>query len=109
MSEEGLIRLASICVPALVTIVTAYFQGRATKRHSAKQSILQMVMEDQLNWSLFKKLPTNYSDILHEYEEYHKNGGNGEVTRRVDDYLAWRDDIQKNMLKEVINGTNSTN
>lgn len=101
MSEDGIIRLATICVPALVTIITATIQFRASKRHSAKQSILQMIMEDQLNWSLFKKLPTNYSDILHDYDEYHKNGGNGEVTRRVDDYLAWRDDIQNNMKKEA--------
>lgn len=101
MSEEGIIRLATICIPALVTIVTACIQSRASKRHSAKQSILQMVMEDQLNWSLFKKLPTNYSDIMHEYDEYHKNGGNGEVTRRVEDYLHWRDDIQNNMKKEA--------
>ena len=101
MSEGGLIQLAGICVPAIVTIICAVIQHRLSNRHSAQQSILQMVMEDQLNWQSFKKLPTNYSDILHEYEEYHKNGGNGEVTRRVQDYLTWREEIQNNIAKEA--------
>ncbi len=92
MSEQTLEIIKSLIVtgvPALVTIITYISQTRRSKKHAAKQSILQMIMEDQLSWELFKKFPVNYGNIQDEYEIYHKNGGNGEVTKKVHEYNQW--------------------
>ncbi|MDO4978754.1 MAG: hypothetical protein Q4E47_01190 [Candidatus Saccharibacteria bacterium] len=84
-----IVALITAGIPAIVTAICSYFQHRTAKRHAAKQSILQMVMEDQLSWELFKKFPVNYGNINDEYAIYHKNGGNGEVTKKVNEYNNW--------------------
>lgn len=81
--------IVTIGVPSLVTIVSYIKQSSQSKKHAAKQSILQMIMEDQLNWELFHKFPTNWGDIQDEYSVYSKNGGNGEITKRVHEYNDW--------------------
>lgn len=86
---KDIIEISKVALPVITTIVTYLYTKRASVRHSAKQSILQMVMEDQFNWELFRKFPVNYGNIINEYEVYHKNGGNGEVTKKVDDYKSW--------------------
>ena len=48
MSESVLIALISAGLPVLATIITTAIRGRASARHSAKQSILQMIMEDHI-------------------------------------------------------------
>ncbi len=90
--------LATALIPAIVTIITYVRQSSQAKRHSAKQSILQMIMEDQLNWELFHKFPTNWGDVQNEYAIYHKNGGNGEVTKRVNDYNDWYLGVEKSLV-----------
>lgn len=78
-----------VLAPIATTIVTYVHTKRTALKHAAKQSILQMIMEDQFNWELFRKFPVNYSNIMNEYEVYHKNGGNGEVTKKVNEYKDW--------------------
>lgn len=90
-------KIATVGIPSLVTIISTISQSRQAKKHSAKQSILQMIMEDQLNWELFKKFPTNWGDIQDEYATYHKNGGNGEVTKRVNEYNDWYLGIERSL------------
>lgn len=92
-------KIATVGIPSLVTIVSAISQSRQARKHSAKQSILQMIMEDQLSWEIFRKIPTNYGDIQDEYATYHRNGGNGEVTKRVNDYNAWYLGIENSLAK----------
>lgn len=89
--------LITVGIPSCVTLITYFHQSRRVKRNAAKQSILQMVMEDQLNWELFSKFPTNYGDIHDEYAIYHKNGGNGEVTKRVNYYNEWYLGVEKQL------------
>ena len=102
--------IVTIGIPSCVTLVTYYKQSCQARKHAAKQSILQMIMEDQLNWELFHKFPTNWGDIQDEYETYHKNGGNGEVTKRVNDYNGWYLGVEKSLVeskparKEAKNG-----
>ena len=96
---KDLMELLKVVIPVLTTIVTYLYTKRASIRHSAKQSILQMIMEDQFNWELFRKFPVNYGNILDEYAVYHKNGGNGEVTRKVDEYKSWYDKNENSMLE----------
>lgn len=88
MSESVLIALISAGLPTLATIVTTIFRGRASAKHSAKQSILQMIMEDHLAVAE-KRLPTNYQNILQEYDIYHSNGGDTYVTEKVGEYKQW--------------------
>lgn len=92
-------RIATVGIPSIVTIITAIRQSRQAKKHAAKQSILQMIMEDMFGWEAFRKLPTNYGDIQDEYEIYHKNGGNGEVTKRVKDYNDWYLGVEDSLAK----------
>lgn len=88
MSESVLIALISAGLPTLATIVTTIFRGRASAKHSAKQSILQMIMEDHLAVAE-KRLPTNYQNILQEYDIYHSKGGDTYVTEKVNEYKQW--------------------
>lgn len=93
MSESVLIALISAGLPTLATIVTTIFRGRASAKHSAKQSILQMIMEDHLAVAE-KRLPTNYQNILQEYDIYHSKGGDTYVTEKVNEYKQWFIDLE---------------
>lgn len=88
MSEQTIIELAKLGIPLVVFIITAIQQRRLTEKHAAKQSILQMILEDK-QASYEGNLPTNYQNILHEYDIYHKNGGNSYVTEKVEEYKKW--------------------
>lgn len=96
---KSIVELSKVFLPVVTTIITYIHTKRTSIRHSAKQSILQMIMEDQFNWELFRKFPMNYGNILDEYVIYHKNGGNGEVTRRVDEYKNWYNKNESLMLE----------
>ena len=82
-------QILTVVIPTTATVIASLRQAKTAKKHAAKQSILQMIMEDQLNWELFKKFPVNYGNIEDEYEIYHKSGGNGEVTKKVNEYKQW--------------------
>lgn len=99
MSSETLIEIARVALPVMATIVTGIQTNRLAKRHAAKQSILQMIMEDQFNWELFRKFPVNYGNIQDEYETYHKYGGNGEVTKKVKEYNSWYETNENQMIE----------
>ncbi len=86
--EDIIITAITICVPSTATIVTALIQRKAMDKHAAKQSILQLIMEDHIAVSE-GKLPTNYQNVLLEYDIYKKSGGNSYITQRVEDYKAW--------------------
>lgn len=94
MPDEVLIAIISAGVPTLATTIAAIIQARANTRHAAKQSILQMILEDRVAVQE-KSLPTNYQNVLREYDEYHKNGGNSFVTDKVNDYKKWFSQIEK--------------
>lgn len=94
MPDEVLIAIISAGIPTLATTITAIIQARASTRHAAKQSILQMILEDRVAVQE-KSLPTNYQNVLREYDEYHKNGGNSFVTDKVNDYKKWFSQIEK--------------
>lgn len=81
-------------LPTLATIIAALFQNRTSSRHNAKQSIFQMILEDKVA-VLFGGIPSNYQNILNEYDIYHKNGGNSYVTEKVEAYKKWYADWQK--------------
>ena len=90
----ALISLGGTIVSAVVTVVTTIIRGRASARHSAKQSILQMIMEDHQAVAE-GHIPTNYQNILDEYDDYHHTGGNSYITEKVNDYKKWFIEAEK--------------
>lgn len=82
--------ITAICaaIAPLATIITAILQSRATAKNAAKQSILQMILEDQVA-VMYDGIPENYQNILDEYDTYHKNGGNSYLSQKVEAYKKW--------------------
>ena len=96
MSDPVIIAIISAiagALPTIATIVTALLQNRTSSRHNAKQSIFQMILEDKVA-VLFNGVPSNYQNVLNEYDIYHKNGGNSYVTEKVEAYKRWNVECQ---------------
>ena len=83
------VALITVSIPSLVTLITHIFSQRTSKMHSAKQSILQMIMEDVIAVEVLHKLPINRSSIYYEYDHYKKNGGNSDIDKKKQEYEEW--------------------
>lgn len=91
--NEIIIAAISAGLPTVATIVNGMLQAKTAARNAAKQSILQMILEDRMDWR-DGKLPSNYQAILHEFDIYTKAGGNSYVSDRVHEYKSWYAAIQ---------------
>ena len=98
MGEAIIVALITAGFPTATTAITAYSQSRNAKKNAAKQSILQMILEDHIAVQE-EHLPTNYQNILHEFDVYSKNGGNSYVAEKVKEYKKWWLEIEKSHLK----------
>lgn len=78
----------------ITTIITSIQHAKTAARNAAKQSILQMIIEDHVAVQE-GKLPTNYQNILHEFDIYKAKGGNSYIERKVREYEAWFDDQER--------------
>lgn len=88
MNEQIIVSLITAGLPVLATTISSLANRRRMDRNAAKQSILQMIMEDHI--AVHEgHLPTNYQNVLHEYDIYHKNGGNSYVSEKVEEYKSW--------------------
>lgn len=83
------VALITVSIPSMVTLITHLFSQRTSKMHSAKQSILQMIMEDVIAVEVLHKLPVNRSNIYYEYDHYKKNGGNSDIDKKMQEYEEW--------------------
>ena len=92
--QEIIIAAISTGLPTIATIVTAKIQAKTVSKNAAKQSILQMILEDRMDWR-DGKLPSNYQAILHEFDIYTKAGGNSYVAAKVADYKSWHAKIEQ--------------
>lgn len=92
------VSLITAGIPSAATVVVAFFQSRSMSKHAAKQSIIQLIMEDHMAVAE-GKLPTNYQSVLLEYDVYKKAGGNSYISQRVEEYKIWFEEIQKQMKK----------
>lgn len=92
--QEIIIAAISTGLPTIATIVTAKIQAKTVSKNAAKQSILQMILEDRMDWR-DGKLPSNYQAILHEFDIYTKAGGNSYIKDRVEAYKAWYAKIEQ--------------
>lgn len=93
--EEIIIAAISAGFPTIATIVTSTMHAKAASRNAAKQSILQMIMEDHIAVQE-GRLPTNYQNILKEYDIYKSKGGNSYVTEKKDEYVKWWHEQEEN-------------
>lgn len=99
MSEGIIIAIIGAISTATTTISTVYLNSqrkkdkeeakKLAKRNSSKHSIQNMITQDIIRVEILGKLPENKDNIEQEYDIYHQNGGNGMVTRQVDEYKAW--------------------
>ena len=91
-----IITAITVCVPAFVTICTTKSVKKQANKHSARQSILQLIFEDRVR-ALEGFPPENYQAVLDEFDEYTKNGGNSYIHAKVDDYIKWYKEQEKSL------------
>ena len=83
-----IIALLTVTIPSLVTYQSSRVLNRQAVKNSARQSILQLIVEDHLR-VVEKRPPENYQAIMHEYDEYKNNGGNSYIHDKVEEYKKW--------------------
>lgn len=98
MPEAVIIALITAGFPTLTTAITAVIQSRTAKKNDAKNAILQMIMEDHMA-NQENHLPTNYQNILHEFDVYAKNGGNSYVHDKIEEYKRWFIEVERQRQK----------
>ena len=96
--EDISINIITVGIPSATSVIVGFLNYKVASRNSAKSSILQLIMEDRMDWK-DGKFPSNYQAVLHEYDIYKKNGGNSYVESRVEDYKKWYKEIQEESRK----------
>ena len=57
-----------------------------------------MILEDHMA-NQEGHLPTNYQNILHEFDIYTKSGGNSYVAEKVEEYKKWFIEVERSKQK----------
>lgn len=78
----------TVCVPALVTIITTKSVKKQANKHSTRSDIMQLIIEDHVR-DIEDKPAENYQAILDEYDEYKETGGNSYIHEKVEEYKKW--------------------
>lgn len=94
-----LVALITTSIPAGVTIYTYKRNRKNSDMHYARQSILQLILEDKVA-VLSGKIPENYQAVMNEFDEYVKNGGDSYIDEKMLEYKEWykkhsKEDIKK--------------
>lgn len=89
-----LVAFLTATVPSIITLITSRRSAKQNDLHSAKQSIMQMIMEDRMRVEMYHHLPENYQAVMKEFDIYTKNGGNSYVHDRVIAYEQWYKEIK---------------
>ena len=95
MTEQIIISLITIAIPSVTTIITSLIARKDNYMHNAKQSILQLIVEDKIR-VMEGGIPENKQNILKEYDEYNKKGGNSYVHEKIENYIKWYGIVTKN-------------
>lgn len=88
MDNAIIVALISAGFPVIATLISAYSARKREEKHSARDAILQLILEDHVA-VMEGGLPVNYTSVLHEFDTYHKNGGNSYVSKKVEEYEDW--------------------
>ena len=94
MTEQIIVALITVAIPSLTTIITSLIAKKDNYMHNAKQSILQLIVEDKIR-VMEGGIPENKQNILKEFDLYSKKGGNSYVHEKVDNYIKWYNAITK--------------
>ena len=92
--KEVIIAIVSVAIPSITTIITSLLAKKDNYMHNAKQSILQLIVEDKIR-VIEGGIPENKQNILKEFDEYNKKGGNSYVHEKVENYIKWYSAIIK--------------
>lgn len=84
----------TVCVPALVTIITTKSMKKQANKHSTRAGIMQLIIEDHVR-VMEGKLPENYQAIMDEFTEYTSCGGNKYIDGKVEEYKVWYKNLTK--------------
>ena len=94
MKLQIILTLITIGIPSITTIITTLITRKDNYMHNAKQSILQLIVEDKIR-VIEGAIPENKQNILKEFDEYNKKGGNSYVHEKVENYIKWYSAITK--------------
>ena len=97
--ENIIVAAITVLVPSITTLITSKSIKRQANKHSARESIMQLILEDHIR-VMENKLPENRKDILAEYDEYNASGGNSYIHTKVDEYEAWYKELRKDVHKK---------
>jgi len=91
-----IVALITVSIPAIVTLITTKSVKKQADIHSARESILQLILEDRVR-AMEGLSPENYKSILAEYDEYKEKGGNSYIHAKVGNYIKWYDEQEKKL------------
>ena len=90
--KEIIIAFITMAIPSVTTLITNHQMKKSNDMHFARQSILQLIVEDHIRVSE-GKLPENYKAICTEWDEYQNNNGNSYMHKKVEDYFEWYEEV----------------
>lgn len=90
-----IITAITVCVPAIVTILTTKSVKTQANKHNTRSNILQLILEDKIAVLVEHRLPENYQAIMDEYDEYHKCYGNHYIDEKIVEYKKFYDEAIK--------------
>lgn len=94
--------ILSTIITGIITILTvlikSHYERKNNDMHFSRSNILQLILEDKFNYSE-GKLPENRESIQEEYDQYQANGGNSYIHDKVDEYLEWYTNVEKEFKK----------
>lgn len=94
MTEQIIVALITVAIPSLTTIITSLMAKKENYMHNAKQSILQLIVEDKIR-VIEGGIPENKQNILKEFDIYSKKGGNSYVKEKINNYEDWYNTVTK--------------
>ena len=97
--ENIIVAAITVLVPSITTLITSKSVKRQANKHLARQSIMQLILEDHVR-SHEDKLPENRQAILDEYDEYVKSGGNSYIHGKVEEYEEWYKELTNKVHKK---------
>jgi hypothetical protein len=98
MTEKIIVALITVAIPSITTIITSLIAKKDNYMHNAKQSILQLIVEDKIR-VIEGGIPENKQNILKEFDIYSKKGGNSYVHEKVENYIKWYNIVTKKVEK----------
>ena len=89
-----IIAVVTVLIPSITTVITSLIARKDNYMHNAKQSILQLIVEDKIR-VMEGGIPENKQNILKEFDEYTKKGGNSYVKEKVSNYEKWYSSVTR--------------